>query len=361
MSIVVEGLTLRYRGSTKPVLTDLSLTVRNGEFLTLLGPSGSGKSTLLRCIAGLERPEIGRILLDDELVCDAAARRWIKPERRRLGMVFQSYAVWPHMTVAENIGYPLKIEGVPRVAMAERVADVARMVGLHDFLDRPAPQLSGGQQQRVALARALVMRPRAILFDEPLSNLDAKLREHMRHELRELQRKTRVTAIYVTHDQVEAFSLSDRVAVMEAGVICQIGTPTEVYHEPASPYVADFLGGANLLDGTIEADGERWSISVPGGRLALPPLRPGEAPRAARSHVRVAIRPEHLRIATAGTGAGIEGAVVTAEFLGSVRLLGVRVGDTVLRVQLSAAEPAPTEGQRVALLVASDHIRIFAQ
>ncbi|MCC7428180.1 MAG: ABC transporter ATP-binding protein [Alphaproteobacteria bacterium] len=359
MSITVENLTLRYRGTTRPVLTDLGLDVRNGEFLTLLGPSGSGKSTLLRCIAGLERPEQGCIRLDGETVFDSRTRQWVKPERRRLGMVFQSYAVWPHMSVAQNIGYPLRIERLPRAEIAARVAEVAQMVGLGDFLDRPAPQLSGGQQQRVALARALVMRPRAILFDEPLSNLDAKLREHMRQELRGLQRKTGVTAIYVTHDQVEAFALSDRIAVMEAGVICQVGTPTEVYHAPASPYVADFLGAANLVEGRLCQDASGRRVELLGHSLPLGAPAPGGAALPDGAPVRVAIRPEHLSLAEPGAAGSLAGSVRLVEFLGSLQMLGVEVGGSVLRVQMPAAVPAPAEGARVGLAVAPGQIRIF--
>src|SRR5687767_9366409 len=226
------------RGGVRAV-EDISFTVEEGRFFTLLGPSGCGKTTTLRCLAGLERPESGTIRLDDRVLSGDA--RFVPTHARDIGMVFQSYAIWPHMSVFDNVAFPLEVAeprpGKPEIARA--VAEALALVGLEGLEDRPAPQLSGGQQQRLALARALVRKPKLLLLDEPLSNLDAKLRERMRIELRQLQRRLGITTIYVTHDQGEALFLSHRIAVMHAGKIVQEGAPRDLYREPASGFVAD--------------------------------------------------------------------------------------------------------------------------
>jgi iron(III) transport system ATP-binding protein len=229
----------------------ISLTVRTGEQLSLLGPSGCGKSTLLRCIAGLETPLAGEIVIDGKVVFSSAQRINVPPEKRMLSMVFQSYAIWPHMNVFENVAYGLRGNGMRRQELEERVEQSLKMVGMSDFRDRPATALSGGQQQRVALARAYAPRPKAILLDEPLSNLDARLRTHMRDELKELQRRVGVTTIYVTHDQQEAMAMSDRVVVMREGMIEQEGQPLAIYERPRTRFVADFIGAANVLSGQL--------------------------------------------------------------------------------------------------------------
>ena len=250
------------------VIDDLSLMVYRGEFLTLLGPSGCGKTTTLRCIAGFESPDQGRITLDGADVCNVATGVDVPPERRQFGMVFQSYAVWPHMTVAQNVAYGLRNRGLLKQEIAERVERVLDQVGLAGLSSKGVTRLSGGQQQRVALARAIVYQPKILLFDEPLSNLDAKLRERMRLELRRLQTELGITSVYVTHDQEEAMVMSDRVVVLNNGRIQQIGTPLEIYDRPANRFVADFIGNSNTLVGRVRSVSDH-TVSV---ELADAPL-----------------------------------------------------------------------------------------
>ena len=252
-------------------VNDLSFEAKAGEFLTLLGPSGCGKTTTLRLVAGLERPDRGEILVGGRSLSSSDSGLFVPPERRGMGMVFQSYAIWPHMTVFENVAFPLQELRVPRAEIRERVMAMLGTVGLGELHARPAPMLSGGQQQRVALARALVSNPQVLLLDEPLSNLDARLREEMRFELREMQAKLGITSIFVTHDQAEAMTLSDRIVVMNAGRIEQEGSPEEVYHRPSTRFVMDFLGRANHLpariakgsDGTLVAEVEESGCALP--------------------------------------------------------------------------------------------------
>src|SRR5262245_48094247 len=233
-------------------IDEVNFTVEQGEFFTLLGPSGCGKSTTLRCVAGLERPQNGKINLRGKTVFDSANRTHVDPNHRNIGMVFQSYAIWPHLNVFDNVAFPLRASGQRSTKIiSAKVAWSLELVGLNRFAERPATQLSGGQQQRVALARALVREPDLLLLDEPLSNLDAKLREHMRSELKRLQRELGITTLYVTHDQLESIQMSDRVAVMNAGQILQIGKPNDVYERPTSQFVADFMGSTNLINGVV--------------------------------------------------------------------------------------------------------------
>ena len=257
----VEHVDLVYQGEQGPVhaVRDVSFSVQEGEFYTLLGPSGCGKTSILRSIAGLEMPSSGRIVIGGSVVYDSAAGVLLPTHQRPIGMVFQSYAIWPHMSVIGNVIFPL-IHGPTRMSRREardRALQALELVQLGHFAERPAPQLSGGQQQRVALARALVYEPQVLLLDEPLSNLDAKLREEMRRELKELSQRLNTTTLYVTHDQVEALAMSDRVAVMDAGRIVQEGEPRAIYLEPSCHFVARFLGTTNALEGTVrgEADG----------------------------------------------------------------------------------------------------------
>ena len=243
---------LRVHGARKsfgPLLAvnDVTFEVNPGEMVTLLGPSGCGKTTTLRLIAGLEHGDSGQIYLGDRLLSEPARNHFVQPEQRSMGMVFQNYAVWPHMTVGENVGFPLKMKGVPRKEIEERTQKILEIVGLQQLGSRPAPLLSGGQQQRVALARALVFEPQVLLLDEPLSNLDARLREELRFELKELQRRLGITTVLVTHDQKEAMVLADRIIVMNAGCIEQVGRPMTVYQQPSTAFVLEFLGATNYL------------------------------------------------------------------------------------------------------------------
>src|SRR5690349_18072570 len=251
--IEVRDLVVRY-GDVAAV-DGVSFAVARGEHVTLLGPSGCGKTTTLRALAGLETPSAGSIRIGGQTVYSAAERRNLPAERRGISMVFQSYAVWPHMSVFDNVAYGLRVRKLPRPEVAAQVERALELVQMREYADRSASLLSGGQQQRVALARAIAFQPAVLLFDEPLSNLDAKLRAEMRVELRELQRRLDITSVYVTHDQEEALAISDRVIVMNVGVIEQIGTPEEIYNRPKSRFVADFVGSANLIKGRVTAPG----------------------------------------------------------------------------------------------------------
>jgi iron(III) transport system ATP-binding protein len=276
----------------------ISFSVAPGEFVSLLGPSGCGKTTTLRCIAGFEQPDSGRITLDGRVLADADSGLFVPPNKRHFGMVFQSYAVWPHMTVFENVAYPLRVKGrLSRREVQERVDDKLRTVRLGGFETRYPNQLSGGQQQRVALARALVMEPRALLFDEPLSNLDAKLRERMRFELIEIQSKLAIPAVYVTHDQAEAMVMSRRVIVMDRGSIAQIGAPDEIYARPNTRFVADFIGLSNFIEAQVLDDvgPGTWRARCDFGEIRCmseEPLKPGD-------RVLLVVRPERIQIADA--------------------------------------------------------------
>jgi iron(III) transport system ATP-binding protein len=272
--ISIQNLQKRFLvdGGEKVAVDDLSLEIQEGEFFTLLGPSGCGKTTTLRCVAGLEKPTAGRLAIGGRLVYDN--RLLVPVHDRDLGMVFQSYAVWPHMSVADNVAFPLTVgeNKPPKKEVRKRVEEVLDLVGLEGLGGRMATQLSGGQQQRLSLARALVRSPQVLLLDEPLSNLDAKLRDRMRTELRAIQQRVGITTLFVTHDQVEALSMSDRVAVMRDGRIEQLGTPQEIYHEPRSAFVAEFIGGANLFPGTVTggADGFVTASTSVGSVVGVP-------------------------------------------------------------------------------------------
>ncbi len=281
--IEVRDLVAAY--GSKVAVDRVSFSVAAGEHLSLLGPSGCGKSTLLRCIAGLEVPISGEILIGGKPVFSAARRINLPPEARQLAMVFQSYAIWPHLTVFENVAYGLRIRRIRGDALRNRVIDALGMIGMVDFAERPATELSGGQQQRVALARAYAAEPRAILLDEPLSNLDARLRVRMREELRELQQRVSLTAIYVTHDQEEAMAISDRIIVMRAGRMEQAGTPLDIYERPSTSFVADFIGAANLIAGRLEGGAAQPVLHVGEARLACAPVAALPPPRADGRHV----------------------------------------------------------------------------
>jgi iron(III) transport system ATP-binding protein len=312
------------RGGVRAV-EDVSFSVEEGRFFTLLGPSGCGKTTTLRCVAGLERPESGTIRLDDVVL--SGPGRFVPTYARDIGMVFQSYAIWPHMTVFENVAFPLRVsEHPPSKAETKRMVEEAlALVGLEGLEDRPAPQLSGGQQQRLALARALVRRPKLLLLDEPLSNLDAKLRERMRIELRQLQRRLGITTIYVTHDQSEALFLSHRVAVMQNGRVVQQGSPRQLYASPASGFVADFVGEATFLAGELRAGG----LAALGGTV-----RCSVADGLAMGQKGLLVlRPENITVRAAASGAPNEfaGTVRVAAFLGDRLDCVVEIGDLLVR------------------------------
>lgn len=269
VSVHVEGLTKRFAGQL--AISEVSIAIPSGSFVTLLGPSGCGKTTTLRCIAGLEAPDQGLIVVGERTFFDGRRGIFVPPERRKLGMVFQSYALWPHMTVAQNVAYPLRRQRWAQADVTREVNRILDLVNLRTQRDRSVAALSGGQQQRVALARAMVGDPALTLFDEPLSNLDVKLRDRMRSEIRQLHDRIGMTSIYVTHDQEEAFALSDMVVVMNDGRIQQIGTPQELYFRPANSFVADFVGFENRLAAQlrIRADKSRWAAFPSGAELGV--------------------------------------------------------------------------------------------
>ena len=262
VAVRLTGLWKTYAGGTSPAVKDLSLDVLDGEILTLLGPSGCGKTTTLRMVAGLETPDAGDIFFGEEAVVMTSRRLSLPPNKRNVGMVFQSYAIWPHMTVAENVAFPLKARRFPKNEIKGRVLRALDLVGLQGYEDRPGPLLSGGQQQRVAFARALVTEPRVLLLDEPFSNLDAKLREQMRISVKLLQKRLNIAMLFVTHDQIEALSLSNRIALMNFGVVQQQGDPRLLYEEPVNEFVRDFVGRTLLFRGKVQT-------SIPSGQMAI--------------------------------------------------------------------------------------------
>jgi iron(III) transport system ATP-binding protein len=335
----VENLTKLYAPSEGAGgVRNIGFDVAAGEFYTLLGPSGCGKTTTLRCVAGLEEPASGRITLDGRVIFDSATDALVPTNQRRLGMVFQSYAVWPHMSVFDNVAFPLRMTLGSRFSRSDiqsRVKRALETMGLASYMDRSAAQLSGGQQQRLALARALVAEPRLILLDEPLSNLDALLREQMRGELRRLQKEVGVAAIYVTHDQSEALALSDRIAVMLHGRIVQIGTPQQIYYGPRNAFVAGFVGRSNILKGRFmdrTPDGAARIETVLGPVLCAAQDEVGSlTPSAAL------VRPEHVRLAPAGSGVAgpnrFYGQVCQTVFLGEAFETVVNMGPSKVLVR----------------------------
>lgn len=333
-AVEVRNLTKAFGSVT--VINDVSFTVKKGKTVTLLGPSGCGKTTTLRCIAGLEEPTSGAIHIGGRPVFDGVARFELEPEKRNVGMVFQSYAIWPHMTVGENVRFPLDIKKLPQKERQDKVAEILRSVGLGDYVNRPASQLSGGQQQRVALARALVFEPNVVLFDEPLSNLDANLRDHMRNELQELQARIGFTAIYVTHDQREALSLSDEVIVMNGGRIDQIGPPEDIFACPQTVFTARFLGCSNIFKGTarsISGDGV-VSVCVAHG-ACFSGQHHGERP-AIGAELAVAIRSNKIRLSAHDdfAGADLQRFVAVVEsriFFGAYVEYGLSVGSLKIK------------------------------
>ena len=301
VAVRLKNLWKTYPGTAEPAVRDLSLDIGNGEIVTLLGPSGCGKTTTLRMVAGLEVPDAGDIYFGERPVVMTSRRLCVAPDKRNVGMVFQSYAIWPHMTVAENVAFPLKARKFRRSEIRERVARALDLVGMSGFEDRPGPLLSGGQQQRVAFARALVTEPRILLLDEPFSNLDAKLREQMRISVKLLQKRLNVATLFVTHDQIEALSLSNRIALMKSGVVQQQGQPQLLYEQPANEFVRDFIGKTLLFKGKVQS-------SNPSGHLAIAVNGASDCIIFARSYgsairsgasVYIAVRPEDVEIVPA--------------------------------------------------------------
>jgi iron(III) transport system ATP-binding protein len=337
--IRIENLDMTYRsaGTEHHAVRGLSLEIERGQFYTLLGPSGCGKTTTLRCVAGLEEPDIGEIEVGDELVYSSAPAIWTDPFNRDIGMVFQSYAIWPHMTVFDNVAFPLRqMKPAPsRGEMRDRVIRILSLVKLDELADRPAPFLSGGQQQRLALARALVREPLVLLLDEPLSNLDAKLRDEMRSELRDLVKRLNLTTLFVTHEQIEALTMSDRIGVMNEGVIVQEGTPAEIYGKPTHPFVADFIGKTNFFKGRVSAAHDATGLIEVDTPIGLLQTR-SAASFGNADEVVVVIRPESIQLGADPSPAPnvVVGTVDSLGFLGNLVDCVIGIDGHSVRVQL---------------------------
>lgn len=355
MYLTLENITKVFpsRGTVGEVVAvqDVNLEIQEGELITLLGPSGCGKTTTLRMVAGFEFPSAGRIVLDGQEINS------LPPHKRDMSMVFQSYALFPHLTVFENVAYGLNVQRLNKKTIAERVGRVLDLVHLQGYGDRAPGQLSGGQQQRVALARALVMEPKVLLMDEPLSNLDAKLREEMRTEIRRIQRELNITSVYVTHDQIEAMTLSDRIVIMNEGLIEQVGTPVEIYRFPNSRFVANFIGRANFLDGTVLAQQDsNVTIKSLGETVNLSNVkhqfREGES-------ATLIVRPEMIQIRK--NGGLYQGTIRQAVYLGDMIEYTVDVGGVAILG--TETDPHVTElfpeGERVTLDFAQDRIQVL--
>jgi ABC-type Fe3+/spermidine/putrescine transport system ATPase subunit len=356
IGVTIDGVSKRYRHRVKGELyaaRDVRISVAPGEFVTLLGPSGCGKTTTLRIVAGFEQPDAGRVLFGGQDVTGVPANR------RNIGFVFQNYALFPHLSVAENVAYGLAVRSRPNAEIAKAVGEVLALVGLAGYEPQFPAQLSGGEQQRVALARAIVIRPRVLLFDEPLSNLDAKLRVQMRHEIRDLQRRLAITTLYVTHDQEEAMAVSDRIAVMNEGGVVQEGTAEDLYHRPASTFVAQFVGRVNLVPArVVGVERDAVVVEALGARLSA---RPPATKVVVGGAVSLLLRPEALAIAPGAAGP-LAGTVVARAFLGEKIEYHVACGGTTLQVVRYSAgtEGALAEGAAVSLAPAPGAAAVLA-
>ena len=350
--LIIENLTIKYGEVT--AVENLSINVPSGEFLTLLGPSGCGKSTTLFAVAGLNHATSGTIRVGDRILFNGDPKATVPPERRNIGLVFQSYALWPHKTVADNLAFPLILRKMGKSEREERIREALGLVEMLPYAERFPFELSGGQQQRVALARALVYRPPLLLLDEPLSNLDAKLRERARVWLRELQERLKVTTVYVTHDQSEALAVSDRIAVMSMGRMRQLGAPREIYETPADSFVADFIGSSNFLDGRMIESGADHALVELGDGTRLT-TAPGRA--AADGSLEVAVRPERISVATAEGPNTLRAKVEQKVYLGSVWQYVVRSGPVEFRIQTTFEIDAP----EVLLHIPAEACALFAE
>jgi iron(III) transport system ATP-binding protein len=351
--IRVHALAKRFHVGADQVraLDNVGFDVENHSFFTLLGPSGCGKSTILRCVAGLEMPDGGDIDLGDECVFSLSRGINVPPHRRRIGMVFQSYAIWPHMTVYQNVAFPLEVQRQANVRA--RTMAALETTGLAALADRYASRLSGGQQQRVAFARAIVSEPSVLLLDEPLSNLDAALREQMCAELRRLHERLRLTTLFVTHDQGEALSMSDRIAVMRDGRFVEVGTPEELWTRPRTVFTAQFLGGANVFPGDARPNGSGSVVQTAFGAL--------HTTQPARGSVSVFVRPENIAIASDDAVPNrFDGKVVSQRFHGEVRDVELQVGPAATPMRCKARSGALPQGGTVSIAIRPEHVVVLS-
>jgi iron(III) transport system ATP-binding protein len=360
MQIRITNVSKHYfsEGKTIKALENVNLTIPANQIFTLLGPSGCGKTTLLRCIVGLESPDSGEIAIGENIMWSREKNIFVPPEKRALGMVFQTYAIWPHMNVFDNVAYPLQTRKVSKDVIRQKVSNTLRFVQMEGFENRPATKLSGGQQQRVALARAMVAEPEVILFDEPLSNLDAKLREETRKELKIFLNELKITAVYVTHDRIEALSLSDTIAVMRNGRIIEIGDPKKIYFDAKHRFVADFIGRANLIPARIRKhQAEHTLVESAIGPMACqkrPDFQPG-------AEVTLCLRPEFIKLVPEGGGDNVvQGRVELLAFIGEAYEGEIVINDQRLTAKIDP-EASIREGDLIHLTVAPDHCFLLAE
>lgn len=345
-TITIKNLVKKYGDNI--VVSHLDLFVNDGEFITLLGPSGCGKTTTLRAIAGLVEIDEGEIYLDDRLIND------VPPHKRSTSLVFQSYALFPHMSVYENVAFGLRMQKVPKSEREDRIQETLQMMGLTELASRAPGQLSGGQQQRVAVARAIVTRPKVLLFDEPLSNLDLKLRERLRIDIRELQRRLKITSVYVTHDQAEALVISDRIAIMNKGVIIQCADPVTIYTHPANAFTADFIGQATIIKGqVIEVNEDSCIVETPIGKLIS-----SDQPKSGSKEVMLCWRPEDINLYKREHENCIEGKIERNIFMGNLTDLFVDVNGISLRVQMGGTVHLQP-GEKIVLGLSKDKLRVI--
>ena len=355
----VEHLNKTFTPGGKPAVDDVGFTVEAGEIVVLLGPSGCGKTTTLRCVAGLEHPTAGRIVIGGKVYTDPNAGFLMPPRLRNLGMVFQSYAVWPHMTVRQNVAYPLKARGTSRADLARAVDEALTLVELSAYADRPVTQLSGGQMQRVALARSMVYQPQILLLDEPLSNLDAQLRLRLRDDLRRIVKRAGLTALYVTHDQTEAVVLGDRIGVMRDGKLLQLDTPIELYNHPADLFVAGFTGATNQLDGTaVSRDGAFGTVALGSDRIVAR-LGAGVSPGGA---VKLALRPDNVILAPALPAPNqFAGRVLSRHYQGTQTVYEIAVLGATIEALEAGSAARHNEGDTVVVGMAQESVWAYAE